>query len=64
LTVDAAAINLHPSGLLLGQDQDAVDGDFSAIQSFAGDMATLRIYNRALSVSEINALYLETGWRE
>ncbi len=49
-------------GLIIGQDQDSVDGGYSAIQSWAGDVDNLRIYNRALNSTEIRALYEETGW--
>jgi hypothetical protein len=61
-TVSAAQIILGRGGLLLGQEQDSVGDDFNAGQSWAGDLDNLRIYNRALSKSEISALYRETGW--
>jgi hypothetical protein len=61
-TVSAAEIILGRNGLLLGQEQDSLGDTFNAGQSWAGDLDNLRIYNRALSESEISALYRETGW--
>jgi hypothetical protein len=62
VTVSTVALDLAVGGLLLGQDQDTVGGDFDATQSLAGDLDNLRIYNRALNPAEINALFVETGW--
>ena len=62
VTVSTTALNLATGGLLLGQDQDRVGGEFQAIQSLAGDLDNLRIYNRALTAAEIYALFVEKGW--
>jgi hypothetical protein len=64
VTVSDAAMNIYSGGLVLGQDQDRVNGDFQAAQAWAGDLDNLRIYNRALNSSEIHALYREMGWGE
>jgi MSHA biogenesis protein MshQ len=62
LPITVVGTNLDPNGLIVGQDQDSVDGGYAANQSWAGDIDNLRIYNRALSTTEIRALYQETGW--
>jgi prepilin-type N-terminal cleavage/methylation domain-containing protein len=43
--------------LVLGQEQDTVCGGFDVTQAFLGLIDEVRIYNRALSDSEIKALY-------
>lgn len=58
--ITEAAINVDPGGVLLGQDQDSVGGSFDAGQCWSGDVDNLRIYNRALSESEIQILYGES----
>ena len=57
----AKAATLNPlsivaNGLVIGQEQDAVGGGFDPVQAFAGDLDDVRIYNRALSAAEIQAL--------
>jgi len=60
--VGGAAINIASGGLIVGQDQDNVGGGFERNQSWAGDIDNYRIYSRALTRSEIRALYEETEW--
>ena len=43
--------------LLLGQEQDAVGGEFDSGQSFEGKMQDVRIYDRALTSEEVAILY-------
>jgi hypothetical protein len=62
LPITDRGTNLDPNGLIVGQDQDSVDGNYDDKQSWAGDIDNLRIYNRALSTAEIRALFEETGW--
>jgi len=47
---------IDPGGLFLGQDQDAVGGQFAANESFNGEMDNFVIYNGALNVTAIRAL--------
>jgi hypothetical protein len=50
------------AAIIVGQEQDRAAGGFDPDQSWAGDLDNLRIYDRALSSSEIQQLYNETGW--
>ncbi len=43
-------------GLIIGQEQDRVGGSFDATQVFKGALDDLRIYNKALSATEVQAL--------
>jgi hypothetical protein len=63
-SISNVATNIGLGGLLLGQEQDALGGGFEGDQRWAGDLDNLRIYNRALTESEIRTLYRETGWGE
>lgn len=50
----SAGTGLTPGGhLIIGQDADLTGGGFDPNQSFGGDFARLDIYNRVLSLSEI-----------
>jgi hypothetical protein len=62
LTIGEVATNLDPGGLIVGQEQDALGWGFDNSQAWSGDIDNLRIYNRALTTTEIKALYQETGW--
>ena len=53
IVVSAAALQIDPNGLIIGQDQDVVGGSFSASQSLAGEVDNLRIYRRALTAAEV-----------
>jgi len=46
-------LDIDPGGLVFGQDQDVVGGAYEPGESWAGAMDNLRIYNRALSASEV-----------
>ena len=59
VTVDAAALDIEPGGLVFGQDQDEVGGGYEADEAWAGAMDNLRIYDRALSVEEVALLAAE-----
>lgn len=59
VTVAGAAINIDSNCLVLGQEIDD-NGTFAQNQSWAGEMDNVRIYNRALSDSEIQALFYES----
>ncbi len=48
--------------LILGQDQDSPGGGFQLGQAFNGLMDDIRVYDRVLSVSEIQALFYENGY--
>lgn len=63
-TISGAATAADREGLVLGQHQDSVGGGFDWRRSWAGDLDNLRIYDRALTSSDIQALYKETGWGE
>jgi hypothetical protein len=50
-------LNVEQAGLWLGGDQDSVGGGWESGQQFDGLLDDLRIYNRVLDKSEIQALY-------
>ncbi len=55
-------LNIGEGGVIIGQEQDFSSGGtvvFAKEQSLAGEIDNLRIYNRALSNKEIQALYNE-----
>ncbi len=47
---------LQIEGLVIGQDQDSVLGGFQPAQAVAGGLDEVRLYTRALAVSEIEVL--------
>ena len=49
-------LRIGAGGLILGQDQDRLDGGFDATQVLRGALDDLRIYRRALSAEEVQAL--------
>jgi len=49
--------NLFIEGLVIGADQDCVNGCWAPNEDFNGVIDDVRIYNRALSESEIQQLY-------
>jgi hypothetical protein len=59
ITVNGATLDIDPDGLIFGQDQDEVGGAFEADEAWAGAMDNLRIYNRALSASEVELVAAE-----
>ena len=38
---------------MIGEEQDSLEGDFTAQESFYGDLSQLNIWDRVLSVNEI-----------
>ena len=53
------ALDISNNGLWIGNDQDAVGGNWEEIQQFIGTIDDIRVYNRQLSYQEILALYNE-----
>jgi hypothetical protein len=43
--------------LVFGQDQDSVGGGFDSAQALLGLLDDVRIYDRVLSLEEVQALY-------
>lgn len=56
VTVGGDLLDVDVNGLVFGQDQDSLGGGFMADQSWAGAMDNLRIYDRAVSLGEVQAL--------
>lgn len=55
------AAALAPGGvLIIGQDQDTVNGGFDVAQAFEGDIDELALYDRALDPSEVEQLFVAT----
>ena len=50
-------LSVEQNGAWIGADQDSVNGGWQANQSLLGLIDEVRIYDRALSVAEIQALY-------
>ena len=50
-------LSVEQNGAWIGADQDSVNGGWQANQSLLGQIDEVRIYDRALSVAEIRALY-------
>lgn len=57
--VSDIALVIDDLGLIIGQDQDTVGGDFEASDSWAGAIDNLRIYERPLDAAEIALLAAE-----
>jgi len=62
-------VDIPSGGLVIGQEQDIVGGSFEAVQSMKGSLDELRIWNRALSGSEIALMAANgnadaTGWNQ
>ena len=49
-------IEVDSAGFVLGQEQDAVGGGFDPNQAFEGSLDDVRLYERLLSASEVQAL--------
>ena len=49
-------LSIDRNGLILGQDQDVVGGGFQSAEALVGFMDDFTLWNRALTVSEVNAL--------
>lgn len=57
--VSDVALVIENDGLIFGQDQDSVGGDFDATEAWAGAIDNLRIYERPLDAMEIALLAAE-----
>ena len=57
VTVVDYALEADTGGVIIGQDQDSLGGRFDSTQSLNGDIDSFRIYDRSLSVAEVQALY-------
>ena len=54
-------LSLSPGGVLvLGQDQDSVDGDYSVEQALIGGLDEVAIYDRVLSPEQIRDIFTAT----
>ena len=51
------SLNIDSGGLILGVDQDSFGGGFQSNQFVTGLIDDVRIYDRALSAEEVQALY-------
>ena len=57
----AGPLQLSSGGtLVLGQDQDSLDGGYSAAQALVGGLDEVAIYDRALSPQQIRSIYTGT----
>ena len=56
-SVPTNPLTIASGGLIIGQEQDSLGGGFASDQSYSGKIDELRIYNRALSDSELSSLY-------
>ena len=52
-SLEYRALNVEAGGLILGQDQDRLGGDFDPNQVLDGSLDDLRIYDKALSAAEV-----------
>jgi len=54
---DGSALNISDGGIIVGQEQDSVGGDFSRSQNFIGSMDELKIFDTALGNNEVSDIY-------
>ena len=54
--ISSTVVSVDPNGLWIGGDQDSVGGGFNSGQQFDGLMDDFRIYDHALSASEVAVL--------
>ena len=50
-------LSISPNGLWIGADQDTIGGGWDSGESLQGKLDDYRIYDRALSAAEVQALY-------
>ncbi len=50
-------IRVNPNGLVIGQDQDSVGGDFNTSQALYGNLDELAIWRRVLTADQIAKIY-------
>lgn len=49
-------LQIDGGGLVLGQEQDSAGGGYTASQAFVGTLDEVRLYNQALTATEITTL--------
>lgn len=59
-TYGSDPLDVDQGGFIIGQEQDSVGGDFDSNQAHEGNIDDIRIYNRALTQSEISDIYNNT----
>ncbi|RLF32766.1 MAG: hypothetical protein DRN08_06250, partial [Thermoplasmata archaeon] len=57
---NTSTVSLDPGGVVVGQEQDSLGGNFAQDQCFHGWIDELMVFNRALSMSEVGKLYTLT----
>ena len=55
--LEYGALSVEDRGLVLGQEQDRLGGDFDPNQAFRGSLDDLRVYDRPLTAAEVQALH-------
>ena len=53
VAVSSSPLEIDPTGLVIGQDQDVLAGGFDGTQGLAGEVDNLRIYRRGLTAAEV-----------
>ena len=56
-SVGAGVVPIDVEHLVLGEEQDTLDGSYQSDQAWVGAMDDVRIYGRALTAAEVAALY-------
>ncbi|AAZ26356.1 LamG domain-containing protein [Colwellia psychrerythraea] len=51
------AIDVDATGFILGQEQDSLGGDFDSSQAFSGLLDEVLLFDKQLSVNDINNIY-------
>jgi hypothetical protein len=57
VNMPTGAVTLVENGLVLGQDQDTINGGFNPNQDFEGRMDELKIFDKALNTTQIQTIY-------
>jgi MSHA biogenesis protein MshQ len=57
ISISNVPLSLSKEGLIIGQEQDSLGGDFDPTQSWAGKIDEFRIHNYALGEDVIDSLY-------
>ncbi len=57
---NSLTVDIDANGLFLGQEQDSLGSGFTTAQAWNGSLDEVSIFNRSLSASEINTIYLAT----
>ena len=59
--LEYGALTVDEGGLILGQEQDRLGGDFDPNQVLDGTLDDLRIYDKVLSAAEVRTLFAREG---